>query len=110
MVFDSAMILKTSFYVFYNQFPDVEPDYQKTEDGQLCSDAGLTQITNQADCESAAAILGIAWARAWNGPGDFPGCLQANDGRGTAYWNRSPNPATCSNPWNCMGTCLEWTW
>ena len=55
-------------------------DYHKMNDGELCSESYLPIVT-ESDCEAASQELGLIFAHSWDGPGDFPGCLFANDGR-----------------------------
>jgi len=64
------------------------PSTFRTSEGQYCP-AG-DDITTEAQCRQAANALGIRFAGAWYGAGDHKACLQANDGRGTAYWNTAP--------------------
>ena len=54
-------------------------------------------ITSEKECRKAAEILEMQFAHSWNGPGDFPGCLIAHDGREKVYFNRSPSPSNTAN-------------
>ena len=52
----------------------------------------MDEIESDTQCKAAASQLGLRWGKSWNGPGDFPGCLNAEDGRNTVYFNTSPYP------------------
>ena len=52
----------------------------------------MSEIESETKCKAAASQLGLRWGKSWNGPGDFPGCLNAEDGRNTVYFNTSPYP------------------
>ena len=59
--------------------------------GQACNNQNI-EISSKDECQQAANELDLPFAHAWNGPGDFPACLYAKDGRNQVYYNLSPNP------------------
>ena len=64
----------------------------------FCSAATHTvPIKSEAQCRAASAKLKLVFAKGWNGPGSFPGCMHCKDGRNTVYWNRSPRPSPTPN-------------
>jgi len=63
--------------------------------GHLCPQTSV--IESEEDCRNAAKWLQIPFAKAWNGPNSFPGCLVANDGRNKVYFNLSPHPSNQAN-------------
>ena len=65
---------------------------QKIEAGTLCSARGLDEITSEKECKAAGEKRGMQWGNLWNGPGGFPGCIYADDGRNKVYFNISPRP------------------
>ena len=79
--------------------------YKKTEYGKLCR-TGTVHLRTENQCQSAAFELGLTWASAWNGPGDFPGCFHANDGRNKVYFNLASNPSSVANNPNYAAICL----
>ena len=83
------------------------PGYMKSADGQLCSDIGRLQVSSQSHCEEAAAALELDWGDVWDGAGDFPACIHANDGRNSVFYNSSPEPATSANNPHYASICLK---
>ena len=80
------------FYcIIFSNYTYIPGSYIRTADGKLCTEQGL-EIASENECKAAASELSLTWAYAWTGPGDFPGCLFANDGRSKVYFNLSPNP------------------
>ena len=72
--------------------------YERTPVGILCSDQTF-EISSQSECSQAGELLGLGWAHTWEGHGDFPACLYAEDGRNEVFFNLSPNPGrTNVNP------------
>ena len=65
---------------------------QKIEPGTLCSEKGLDEITSENECKAAGEKRGLQWGNSWDGPGAFPGCYYADDGRNKVYFNISPRP------------------
>ena len=65
-----------------------------------CDWKNMYEIESETKCKAAASQLGLRWGNSWNGPGDFPGCLNAEDGRNTVYFNTSPYPERNWNKWN----------
>ena len=75
-----------------------EEQFKELENNKFCSVATNTvAITSEAECRAASAKLKLVFAKAWNGPGSFPGCMHCNDGRDTVYWNTSPTPSPIPN-------------
>lgn len=72
--------------------------YKKMSDGQLCS-TNMFPIDSLADCREASQALGLSFGIGWHGPGDFPGCQFANDGRAKVFFNLSPSASNvATNP------------
>ena len=82
-------------FIFFSKGNSV---YEKKPVSTLCSDVKY-EITSESECKEAGEVLGLTWAHAWDGPGDFPACLHADDGRNEVFFNLSPNPGrTNVNP------------
>ena len=58
--------------------------------GKICSAGSDLQLKSESECRRAAAALELVFAHAWNGPGDFPGCLHTKDARNKV--NTPPYP------------------
>ena len=63
-------------------------------DGEKCPSKRIKTVE---DCKEGASQLGVTYGGAWSGPKDVPGCVFANDGRRTVYFNTASG-ATGSNP------------
>ena len=72
--------------------------FKELDSGNLCSAATKTKpLTSEEQCIAASEALGLVYGQAWSGPGQFPGCLHANDGRDQVFWNTSPSPSETAN-------------
>ena len=72
--------------------------FKELDSGNLCSAATKTKpLTSEEQCIAASEALGMVYGQAWSGPGQFPGCLHANDGRDQVFWNTSPSPSETAN-------------
>ena len=47
--------------------------------GDICS--GGSALQSEAECQTAAAALGLSFALSYDGPGDFPACFHTKDDR-----------------------------
>jgi len=74
--------------------------FEKMERKTPCDWKNMYEIESETKCKAAASQLGLRWGKSWNGPGDFPGCLNAEDGRNTVYFNTSPYPERNWKKWN----------
>jgi len=79
--------------------------YEELPSGKLCSSG--KEIKTEGECRKAAEALHEDFDHAWNGNGDFPDCLIANDGRNKVYFNLSPNPSTTANNLRYGAICIE---
>ena len=72
--------------------------FKELDSGNLCTAATKTKpLTSEEQCLNASVALGLVYGQAWSGPGQFPGCLHANDGRDQVFWNTSPSPSETAN-------------
>jgi len=61
--------------------------FYRTGNGKLCTELNYVNIKTLDMCKKAATFFGLEFDKPWEGPGDHPGCLFADDKREKVFFN-----------------------